>query len=137
MCRTRSLARMVNTLSTNMPFSYTSIFQWCLFWRVAFLSSHVATRPSILRLPCEQFRVAKPLRLLSEQPHPPCELPWTIFCEQYGINHLSQRTGTVFRFLCTITGVEPVIDRLNCDCITVMQYCEPTKKCCHSCFTPC
>jgi hypothetical protein len=52
----------------------------------------------ILRLLCEQFTVAKPLRFLSEQPHPPCELLWTIFCEQYGINHLSQHTGTVFRF---------------------------------------
>ena len=61
--------------------------------------SYIAIRPSILRLPLEQFTVAKPLRLLSEQPLPPCEPPWTIFCEQYGINHLSQHTGTVFRFL--------------------------------------
>ena len=90
--------------------SSVCISQWCLFWRVAFLSSCAATRPLILRLPCEQFNRANGLRLLSEQPHPPCELPWAIFCEQYGINHLSQHTGTGFRFFMVRgVGLEPTI----------------------------
>jgi hypothetical protein len=44
--------------------------------------------------------------------------------------------GQSFAFV-TTTGVEPVIDRLTCDCFTIKQYCEPTKKCCPSCTISC
>lgn len=44
--------------------------------------------------------------------------------------------GQSFAFV-SIVGVEPTIHRYQDDCITVMQYCEPTSMCCPSCFTPC
>lgn len=44
--------------------------------------------------------------------------------------------GQSFAFV-SIVGVEPTIHRYQDDCITVMQYCEPTSMCCPSCFTSC
>ena len=44
--------------------------------------------------------------------------------------------GQSFAFV-SIVGVEPTIHRYQDDCITVMQYCEPTSMCCPSCSISC
>jgi len=44
--------------------------------------------------------------------------------------------GQSFAFV-SITGVEPAIYSLEGNCITIMQYCEPTSMCCPSCTIPC
>jgi hypothetical protein len=44
--------------------------------------------------------------------------------------------GQSFAFV-SIAGFEPTFDLLEGDCITVMQYCEPTSMCCPSCTISC
>ena len=44
--------------------------------------------------------------------------------------------GQSFAFV-SIAGVEPTFDLLEGDCITIMQYCEPTSMCCPSCSISC
>lgn len=44
--------------------------------------------------------------------------------------------GQSFAFV-SIAGFEPTFDLLEGDCITVMQYCEPTSMCCPSCSISC
>ncbi len=44
--------------------------------------------------------------------------------------------GQSFAFV-SIAGFEPAFHRSEYDCITVMQYCEPTSMCCPSCTISC
>ena len=44
--------------------------------------------------------------------------------------------GQSFAFV-SIAGLEPTIYSLEGNCITIMQYCEPTSMCCPSCTISC
>lgn len=70
---------------------------------MAYHSSYTATRPSIFRLPCEQFDSAKNLRFQFEQTHPPCEFQCATLSFDCGIKRLLQHTGADFRFYNTMT----------------------------------
>ncbi len=63
------------------------------------------------------------------------------FCGPHSLASVALTTfhnvpGQSFAFV-SIAGVEPAIHRLEYDCITVMQYCEPTSMCCPSCSISC
>ena len=95
---TQSLARMVLPLSTKTSHDCSSNFQCCLFIVMAFSLSHRANRPSITRLPCEQFSSAKNFRSLSEQTTLACDLHCTTLSYDCGIKHLSHDAEADFAF---------------------------------------
>ena len=63
------------------------------------------------------------------------------FCEPHSVtsvvlDHFHNVPGQSFAFV-SIAGLEPTIYSLEGNCITVMQYCEPTSMCCPSCTISC
>lgn len=78
---------MVKLLSTKC-LSTNPVSSNAAFLSVAGHLTYAATRPSITRLPYEQLRTAKFLRILSEQLNPPCEFHQTTLTEVCGIKRL-------------------------------------------------